>query len=158
MRRYSVREKFVKSDDLGERQTREGNFFRCTEDFFFILSTAEAFVRISGNINIMDINICSGYGLNNAEGHRQGLVVCLHGHCGGDSNPMEAYLNSGCDPTQKLSHPEAQLLARPGPGVYDTDQYMASKLVVSLLRQIALSMRQWKGGVNICYLSEATRD
>ena len=58
-------------------------FFRCIEDFFFILSTAEAFVRISGNINIMDINICSGYGLNNAEGHRQGLVVCLHGHCGG---------------------------------------------------------------------------
>ena len=80
------------------------------------------------------------------------------GIVGGDSNPMEAYLNSGCDPTQKLSHPEAQLLARPGPGVYDTDQYMASKLVVSLLRQIALSMRQWKGGVNICYLSEATRD
>ena len=76
----------------------------------------------------------------------------------GDSNPTEAYLNSRGDPTRKLSHPEAQLLPRPGPGVYDTDQYMASKLVVSLLRQIALSMRQWKGGVNICYLSEATRD
>ena len=35
-----------------------------------------------------------------------------------------------------------------------TTSYVASKLAVSIRRQIALSVRQWKGGVNVCYLSE----
>ena len=38
----------------------------------------------------------------------------------GDSNPVEAYLNSGGDPTRKLSRPESQLL----PGVYDADHQL----------------------------------
>ena len=42
----------------------------------------------------------------------------------GDSNPVEAYLISGGDPTWKLNHPEAQLLARSGPGVYDVDHQL----------------------------------
>ena len=42
----------------------------------------------------------------------------------GDSNPVEVYLNSGGDPTQKMSHPKAQLLVRPGPGVYDADHQL----------------------------------
>ena len=36
-----------------------------------------------------------------------------------------------------------------------TTSYAASKLAVSIRRQIALSVRRWKGGVNVCYLSEA---
>ena len=36
-----------------------------------------------------------------------------------------------------------------------TTSYVASKLAVSIRRQIALSVRQWKGGVNVCYLSKA---
>ena len=109
----------------------------------------------------------------------------------GGSNPTEVYLNSRGDPTRKLSHPEAQLLARPG--VYDAGHtlvhlavklsredllatllsqmetagstapvqvkrvpsYVASDLAASIRRQIALSVRQRKGGVNICYLSDA---
>jgi len=118
------------------------------------------------------------------------LSACM-GVVEGDSNPVEAYLNSGGDPTRKLSHPEAQLLARPG--VYDAGHtlvhlavklsredllatllsqmetagstapvqvkrvpsYVASDLAASIRRQIALSVRQRKGGVNICYLSDA---
>ena len=34
--------------------------FRCIEDCFFILSSADMFVRIWGNINIRDFNICLG--------------------------------------------------------------------------------------------------
>ena len=118
------------------------------------------------------------------------LSACM-GVVEGDSNPVEAYLNSGGDPTRKLSHPEAQLLARPG--VYDAGHtlvhlavklsredllatllsqmetagstapvqvkrvpsYVASDLAASIRRQIALSVRQRKGGVNICYLSDS---
>ena len=41
------------------------------------------------------------------------LSACM-GVVEGDSNPVEAYLNSGGDPTRKLSSGEAQLLGRPG--------------------------------------------
>ena len=51
------------------------------------------------------------------------LSTCI-GVVEGDSNPVEAYLNSRGDPTRKLSHPEAQLLPRPGPGVYDADHQL----------------------------------
>ena len=51
------------------------------------------------------------------------LSTCI-GVVEGDSNPVEAYLNSGGDPTRKLSRPESQLLPRPGPGVYDADHQL----------------------------------
>ena len=38
------------------------------EDCFFILYSAEMFVRISGDINIRDINIRSGSGLKDGHG------------------------------------------------------------------------------------------
>jgi len=44
------------------------------------------------------------------------LSACM-GVVEGDSNPVEAYLNSGGDLTRKLTHPESTLLGRPG--VYD---------------------------------------
>ena len=56
------------------------------------------------------------------------LSTCI-GVVEGDSNPVEAYLNSGGDPTQKLSHPETQLLPRPGPGVYDADHQLQGMLL-----------------------------
>ena len=44
----------------------------------------------------------------------------------GDSKTMEAYLNSRGDPTRKLSNPEAQLFAKPGPGVYNTNHQLSA--------------------------------
>lgn len=115
------------------------------------------------------------------------LSACM-GVVEGDSNPVEAYLNSGGDPTRKLSHAEAQLLGRPGvydaghtlvhlavklgredllatllsqmetastPVVKRVPSYVASDLAASIRRQIALSVRQRKGGVPICYLSDS---
>jgi len=114
------------------------------------------------------------------------LSACM-GVVEADSSPVEAYLNSGGDPTRKLSHAEAGLLARPG--VYDpghtlvhlaiklgredmlatllsqletassplvkrVPSYVASDLAASIRRQIALSCRQRKGAVPICYLSD----
>ena len=114
------------------------------------------------------------------------LSACM-GVVEGDSSPVEAYLNSGGDPTRKLSQAEAGLLARPG--VYDqghtlvhlaiklgredmlatllsqletassplvkrVPSYVASDLAASIRRQIALSCRQRKGVVPICYLSD----
>ena len=49
----------------------------------------------------------------------------------GGSNPTEAYLNSRGDPTRKLSHPETQLLPRPGPGGYDADHQLLVPLAVT---------------------------
>ena len=115
------------------------------------------------------------------------LSACM-GVVEGDSSPVEAYLNTGGDPTRKLSQAEAQLLGRPG--VYDAGHtlvhlavklsredllatllsqmetattplvkrvpsYVASDLAASIRRQIALSVRQRKGGVPICYLSDS---
>ena len=115
------------------------------------------------------------------------LSACM-GVVEGDSNPVEAYLNSGGDPTRKLSPAEAQLLGRPGvydsghtlvhlavklgredllatllsqmetattPTVKRVPSYVASDLAASIRRQIALSMRQRKGGLPICYLSDS---
>ena len=114
------------------------------------------------------------------------LSACM-GVVEGDSSPVEAYLNSGGDPTRKLSQAEAGLLARPG--VYETGHtlvhlaiklgredllatllsqletassplvkrvpsYVASDLAATIRRQIALSCRQRKGAVPICYLSD----
>jgi len=114
------------------------------------------------------------------------LSACM-GVVEGDSSPVEAYLNSGGDPTRKLSQTEAGLLARPGvyeqghtlvhlaiklgredmlatllsqletassPLVKRVPSYVASDLAASIRRQIALSCRQRKGGVPICYLSD----
>jgi len=114
------------------------------------------------------------------------LSACM-GVVEGDSNPVEAYLNSGGDPTRKLSQTEAGLLARPGvyeqghtlvhlaiklgredmlatllsqletassPVVKRVPSYIASDLAASIRRQIALSCRQRKGAVPICYLSD----
>ena len=114
------------------------------------------------------------------------LSACM-GVVEGDSNPVEAYLNSGGDPTRKLSQTEAGLLARPGvyeqghtlvhlaiklsredmlatllsqletassPIVKRVPSYVASDLAASIRRQIALSCRQRKGAVPICYLSD----
>ena len=115
------------------------------------------------------------------------LSACM-GVVEGDSNPVEAYLNSGGDPTRKLSPAEAQLLGRPGvydaghtlvhlavklgredllatllsqmetastPTVKRVPSYVASDLAASIRRQIALSMRQRKGGLPISYLSDS---
>jgi len=115
------------------------------------------------------------------------LSACM-GVVEADSNPVEAYLNSGGDPTRKLTHAEAQLLGRPGvydaghtlvhlavklgredllatllsqmetastPVVKRVPSYVASDLAASIRRQIALSVRQRKGGVPICYLSDS---
>ena len=49
----------------------------------------------------------------------------------GDSNPVEAYLNGGGDPTRKLSHSEAQLLGRPG--VYDQGHTLVGQPAPSTL-------------------------
>jgi len=115
------------------------------------------------------------------------LSACM-GVVEGDSNPVEAYLNSGGDPTRKLNPAEAQLLGRPGvydaghtlvhlavklgredllatllsqmetastPTVKRVPSYVASDLAASIRRQIALSMRQRKGGKPISYLSDS---
>jgi len=115
------------------------------------------------------------------------LSACM-GVVEGDSNPVEAYLNSGGDPTRKLSSGEAQLLGRPGvydaghtlvhlavklsredllatllsqmetastPVVKRVPSYVASDLAASIRRQIALGVRQRKGGVPICYLTDS---
>ena len=51
----------------------------------------------------------------------------------GDSNPVEAYLNSRVDPTWKLSHPEASYWRGQGQGcLTQTTIYVASKLAVSI--------------------------
>ena len=76
MRRYSVRERFFKSDNLGERQTREGNdskLFRCIEDCFFILSSAVSESQASElkfplKQKISGLQIRSESGLNDGDG------------------------------------------------------------------------------------------
>ena len=51
----------------------------------------------------------------------------------GDSNPVEAYLNSRVDPTWKLSHPEASYWRGQGQRCMTrTTIYMASELAVSI--------------------------
>ena len=76
-----------------------------------------------------NIKVTVTHCMNNEKRVKQSrsLVVWLSACIGmveGDSNPVEAYLNSGGDPTWKLSHSEAQLLARPRPGVYDADRQL----------------------------------
>ena len=57
-------------------------------------------------------------------------IMCLKV---GDSNPVEAYLNSGVDPTWKLSHPEASYWRGQGQGCMTrTTIYVASELAVSI--------------------------
>lgn len=63
------------------------------------------------------------------------LSACM-GVVEGDSNPVEAYLNSGGDPTRKLSPAEAQLLGRPG--VYDAGHTLVH-LAVKLGREDLLA-------------------
>merc|ERR1711970_1079325 len=59
------------------------------------------------------------------------LSACM-GVVEGDSNPVEAYLNGGGDPTRKLTQSEATLLGRPG--VYDLGHTLVH-LAIKLSRE-----------------------
>ena len=60
------------------------------------------------------------------------LSACM-GLVEGDSNPVEAYINSGGDPTRKLSHPEASYWRGEGQGCMTrTTIYVTSELAVSI--------------------------
>jgi ubiquitin thioesterase ZRANB1 len=63
------------------------------------------------------------------------LSACM-GVVEGDSNPVEAYLNGGGDPTRKLTHSEATLLGRPG--VYEQGHTLVH-LAVKLHREDMLA-------------------
>jgi len=63
------------------------------------------------------------------------LSACM-GVVEGDSNPVEAYLNSGGDPTRKLTQSEATLLGRPG--VYDQGHTLVH-LAIKLSREDLLA-------------------
>jgi ubiquitin thioesterase ZRANB1 len=63
------------------------------------------------------------------------LSACM-GVVEGDSNPVEAYLNSGGDPTRKLTQSEATLLGRPG--VYDLGHTLVH-LAIKLSREDMLA-------------------
>eukprot|EP00092_Neocalanus_flemingeri_P044540 GFUD01049442.1.p1 GENE.GFUD01049442.1~~GFUD01049442.1.p1 ORF type:complete len:797 (+),score=258.60 GFUD01049442.1:140-2530(+) len=63
------------------------------------------------------------------------LSACM-GVVEGDSNPVEAYLNSGGDPTRKLTQSEATLLGRPG--VYDPGHTLVH-LAIKLSREDLLA-------------------
>ena len=63
------------------------------------------------------------------------LSACM-GVVEGDSNPVEAYLNSGGDPTRKLTQSEATLLGRPG--VYDLGHTLVH-LAIKLSREDLLA-------------------